>query len=165
MRPRGRRGKLRANHGQQLTSPFEQAGAENRGTFKQFRNRTQLTTRKNLAASIRSSVKVQIASLDNQDNDRDTTLASAELFRHAEVSRCNYAATRLVREANGLVALGKLTCGRHQGSARAASRAHHAKGLEVERRSHDQTPRTTALARANGNPPSSVGVRGNCNTR
>jgi|SRR5882672_2659471 len=93
--------------GSSLTFTFEQAGAENRGTFKQFATVLNYDE-KNLAAST-LSVKVQIASLDTQDNDRDTTLASAELFDTQKFPAATYAANSLVREANGLVALGKLT--------------------------------------------------------
>ena len=67
------------------------------------------TTRR---TSRRSSlnVKVQIASLDTQDKDRDSTLAGAELFDAQKFPTATYVASSLARDANGrLEAVGKLT--------------------------------------------------------
>src|SRR5690349_6013009 len=64
--------------GSSLGFAFEQAGARNNGTFRQFTTTLDYDAN-NLAAS-RLDVKIQIGSLDTQDKDRDATLASADLF-------------------------------------------------------------------------------------
>lgn len=94
--------------GSTLTFTFDQAGAASQGSFKQFS--TDLAyDEKNLAGSS-LSVKVQIASLDTQDKDRDSTLASAELFDTQKFPTATYVASSIARDANGkLEAVGKLT--------------------------------------------------------
>lgn len=99
---------LQAPAGSRLTFSFSQAGADNAGSFKQFA--TDLTyDEKNLAAS-KLRVKVQLASLDTQDKDRDTTLAGADLFDTQKFPTAQYVATSLARRASGgIEAVGKLT--------------------------------------------------------
>jgi polyisoprenoid-binding protein YceI len=94
--------------GSTLTFTFDQAGAASQGAFKQFT--TDLAyDEKNLAGSS-LSVKVQMDSLDTQDKDRDSTLASAELFDTQKFPTATYVASSLARDANGkLEAVGKLT--------------------------------------------------------
>jgi len=93
--------------GSHLGFSFEQAGAQGNGTFKKF-DTTFDYDPNNLAAS-RLQVKVQIASLDTQDKDRDTTLASADLFDAQKYPVATYSAGSLAKGANGVEAVGKLT--------------------------------------------------------
>jgi len=93
--------------GSSLGFTFEQVGAQSNGAFKQFAT-TLDYDEKNLAAS-KLSVKVQIGSLDTQDKDRDSTLASADLFDVQKYATATYTAASLVKGANGVEAVGKLT--------------------------------------------------------
>jgi len=93
--------------GSSLGFTFEQAGAQSNGAFKQFAT-TLDYDEKNLAAS-KLSVKVQIGSLDTQDKDRDSTLASADMFDVQKYATATYTAASLVKGANGVEAVGKLT--------------------------------------------------------
>jgi polyisoprenoid-binding protein YceI len=99
---------VQAPAGSSLTFSFSQAGADNSGAFKQFA--TDLAyDEKNLAAS-KLRVKIQIASLDTQDKDRDSTLAGADLFDTQKFPTAQYLATSLAKRAGGgLEAIGKLT--------------------------------------------------------
>ena len=94
--------------GSTLTFTFDQAGAASQGSFKQFT--TELAyDEENLAASS-LSVTVQIASLDTQDKDRDSTLAGADLFDTQTFPTATYVADSITRSSNGkLEAVGKLT--------------------------------------------------------
>jgi polyisoprenoid-binding protein YceI len=93
--------------GSSLGFTFEQAGAQTRGVFKQFATTFDYDAN-NLAAS-KLDVKVQIGSLDTQDKDRDSTLASADLFDTQKYPTATYSAGSLVKGANGVEAVGKLT--------------------------------------------------------
>jgi polyisoprenoid-binding protein YceI len=93
--------------GSSLAFTFEQAGAQTNGAFKQFATTFDYDAN-NLAAS-RLDVKVQIGSLDTQDKDRDSTLASADLFDTQKYPTATYSAGSLVKGANGVEAVGKLT--------------------------------------------------------
>jgi polyisoprenoid-binding protein YceI len=98
---------VQAAAGSRLSFAFSQAGAQSDGAFKAFR--TELAyDEKNLAAST-LNVTVQIGSLDTQDEERDTTLKSADLFDAAKHPTATYAARSLDRTPNGVVAVGKLT--------------------------------------------------------
>lgn len=91
-----------------LAFAFEQAGAENRGSFRQFA--TELGYDANNLAASTLKVTVQIASLDTQDKDRDDTLLSEELFAAKQHPTAQFVASSLARRANGgLEAVGKLT--------------------------------------------------------
>jgi polyisoprenoid-binding protein YceI len=93
--------------GSNLAFEFSQAGAQSSGTFKQFA--TQLAyDEKNLAAST-LAVTVQIGSLDTQDEERDASLESAELFDAAKFPTATYSARSLDKTASGIFAMGKLT--------------------------------------------------------
>src|SRR5436190_13992498 len=90
--------------GSSLTFTFQQAGAQNTGTFRQFTTTLDYDAN-NLAAS-RLDVKVQIGSLDTQDKDRDGTLASADLFDAQKYPAATYSASSLAKGANGVEAVG-----------------------------------------------------------
>lgn len=93
--------------GSTLEFEFSQAGARSRGAFKRFS--TELAyDEKNLAAST-LKVTVQVGSLDTQDEERDASLESAELFDAARFPTATYSARSLDRTPNGVVAMGKLT--------------------------------------------------------
>jgi polyisoprenoid-binding protein YceI len=92
--------------GGELTFTFEQAGAASNGSFKRFAT-TLAYDEKNLAAS-RLDVKIEIASLETQDKDRDSTLASAELFDAQKYPAATYSGT-LAKAGGGVEAVGKLT--------------------------------------------------------
>jgi len=93
--------------GSSLGFTFEQAGAQTNGAFKQFATTLDYDAN-NLAAS-RLDVKVQIGSLDTKDQDRDSTLASAELFDTQKYPTATYTASSLAQGAHGVEAVGKLT--------------------------------------------------------
>jgi polyisoprenoid-binding protein YceI len=93
--------------GSNLGFTFEQAGAQSNGSFKQFAT-TFDYDEKNLAAS-KLSVKVQIGSLDTQDKDRDSTLASADMFDVQKYATATYTAGSLAKGTSGVEAVGKLT--------------------------------------------------------
>jgi polyisoprenoid-binding protein YceI len=99
---------VQAPTGNTLGFAFMQAGAENHGVFKQFAVELQYDE-KNLAAS-KLLVKVQIPSLDTQDQERDTTLASAELFDAQKFPAAHFTSSSITRRADGsLAAAGKLS--------------------------------------------------------
>jgi polyisoprenoid-binding protein YceI len=93
--------------GSSLGFTFEQAGARSNGSFKQFTT-TFDYDEKNLATS-RLDVKVQVASLDTQDKDRDGTLTGADLFDTKKFPLATFAANSLAQGAKGVEAVGKLT--------------------------------------------------------
>jgi len=93
--------------GSSLAFTFEQAGAQTSGAFKQFATTLDYDAN-NLAAS-RLDVKIQIGSLDTQDKDRDTTLASADLFDTQKFPTATYSASSLAKGSSGFEAVGKLT--------------------------------------------------------
>jgi polyisoprenoid-binding protein YceI len=93
--------------GGSLTFTFVQEGAENRGAFTKFA--TQLDyDEQHTQGSLR--VTVHMSSLDTQNEDRDTTLASSELFDTAKHPTATYIGSSIVQRAGtGLEAIGKLT--------------------------------------------------------
>src|SRR4051812_22901306 len=93
--------------GSNLGFNFTQEGAANNGAFKQFTT-TFAYDEKNLAAG-KLDVKVQIASLDTQDKDRDGTLTGADFFDAAKYPIATFSASSLAKGANGIEAIGKLT--------------------------------------------------------
>ncbi len=90
-----------------LTFEFVQAGAESQGAFKQFDVQLKYDEHNLAASSLR--VTVQMRSLDTQDKDRDTSLASAELLDSQKFPTATYVASSLAKRGSGLEALGKLT--------------------------------------------------------
>lgn len=91
-----------------LTFSFTQGGASNTGSFKQFATELRYDE-KNLAGSS-LKVTVQIASLATQDQERDETLRSADLFDAQKFPTAQYMASSLAKTASGgIEAIGKLT--------------------------------------------------------
>ena len=87
---------------------FEQAGAAATGTFRKFTT-VLVYDEKNLAASS-LNVRVEIASVDTQEPERDAMLKDADLFNAAKYPAATFAASSLAKRADGgLEAVGKLT--------------------------------------------------------
>ncbi len=94
--------------GSALTFTFDQAGARSKGSFRQFTT-ALVYDEKNLAGSS-LEVRVEIASLDTQDQERDGLLKDADLFNAAKYPAATYTASSLARRADGgIEAVGKLT--------------------------------------------------------
>ena len=90
-----------------LTFRFVQAGAETEGSFRKF-STEMVYDETNLAAST-LKVTVQIGSLATQDKERDTELASANLFDAAKFPTAQFTASSLAKRGSGVEAVGKLT--------------------------------------------------------
>jgi len=91
-----------------LSFSFMQAGAENKGSFRQFA--TELVYDPKNPASGSLKVTVQTASLETQDKDRNDTLAGADLFDVKKYPTAQYVANSFAKRADGqLEAIGKLT--------------------------------------------------------
>lgn len=94
--------------GSSLTFTFDQAGAASKGSFKQFS--TELVYDEKAPSAGRLNVKIQIASIDTQDQERNETLAGADLLDTAKFPTAQYTASSFARTAaGGLEAVGKLT--------------------------------------------------------
>jgi polyisoprenoid-binding protein YceI len=94
--------------GSSLTFAFDQEGAANKGSFKQFN--TELTYDDKSPAAGSLNVKIQIASIDTQDKERNDMLVSADLFDAPKFPTAQYTASSFARTAaGGLEAVGKLT--------------------------------------------------------
>jgi polyisoprenoid-binding protein YceI len=94
--------------GGSLTFTFVQAGAESRGSFRQFTAGMRYDERNPAGGSL--EVTVQIGSLDTQDKDRDDALAGADLLDAKKYPTANYVADSFARRADGkLEAVGRLT--------------------------------------------------------
>src|SRR6187399_2185635 len=91
-----------------LKFTFEQAGAAASGNFKKFTT-VLIYDEKNLAASS-LNVRVEIASVDTREPERDAMLKDADLFNAAKYPAATFAASSLAKRADGgLEAVGKLT--------------------------------------------------------
>jgi len=91
-----------------LKFTFEQAGAAASGNFKKFTT-VLIYDEKNLAASS-LNVRVDIASVDTQEPERDSMLKDADLFNVAKYPAATFTASSLAKPADGtLEAVGKLT--------------------------------------------------------
>lgn len=91
-----------------LTFSFMQAGAESRGSFKQFTTELTYDPGKPTAGSLK--VTVQAGSLETQDKDRNDALAGADLFDVAKYPTAQYVANSFAQRPGGqLEAVGKLT--------------------------------------------------------
>jgi polyisoprenoid-binding protein YceI len=91
-----------------LTFSFSQAGATNTGSFKSFSTELNYDAKNLAASSLR--VTVQIGSLATQDQERDDTLKSADLFDAQKFPTAQYTANSLAKTASGgIEAVGKLT--------------------------------------------------------
>lgn len=94
--------------GSSLTFTFDQAGAASVGAFQQFT--TDLRYDEKLVAAGGLNVKVQIASVDTQDKDRNELLAGPDLFDAKKFPTAQYVANAFAKRADGGVdAVGKLT--------------------------------------------------------
>lgn len=91
-----------------LKFSFEQAGAAAVGVFKKF-STTLVYDEKNLAASS-LDVRVDTASVDTQEQERDDLLKGADLFDAAKFPAATFKSSSLSKRPDGsLEALGKLT--------------------------------------------------------
>lgn len=91
-----------------LKFTFDQAGAATSGTFRKF-STVLLYDEKNLAASS-LDVRIEIASIDTQEQERDGMLKDADLFDAAKFPAATFVASSLAKRADGgLEAVGKLT--------------------------------------------------------
>jgi len=94
--------------GSTLTFTFDQAGAASKGSFKQFSTELAYDEKNPTAGSL--NVKVQIASIDTQDQERNDMLATADLFDTQKFPTAQYSSGSFSRTAaGGLEAVGKLT--------------------------------------------------------
>ena len=94
--------------GSSLTFTFDQAGAASKGTFKQFNTELVYDEKSPTTGSL--SVKVPIASIDTQDQERNDMLVGADLFDAQKYPTAQYTASSLAHTAaGGLEAVGKLT--------------------------------------------------------
>ena len=94
--------------GSSLTFTFDQAGAASKGSFKQFSTELAYDEKSPAAGSL--NVKMQIASIDTQDQERNDMLVSADLFDAPKFPTAQYTASWFSRTAaGGLEAVGKLT--------------------------------------------------------
>ena len=91
-----------------LRFTFEQAGAAASGNFKKFTT-VLVYDEKNLAASS-LNVRVDMASVDTQEPERDGMLKDADLFNATKYPAATFTASSLAKRADGgLEAVGKLT--------------------------------------------------------
>ena len=90
-----------------LTFRFVQAGAETEGSFRKFS--TELAYDENNLAASTLKVTVQVASLDTQDQERDTEIAGANLLDVEKFPTAQFTASSLAKRGSGLEAVGKLT--------------------------------------------------------
>ena len=90
-----------------LEFTFTQAGAQNKGRFRQFT--TVLDWSSDDPASSHLEVTVEMASVDTGDQERDDTLRDADLFAVKKFAQARFSATQIVKTASGYEAVGKLT--------------------------------------------------------
>ena len=99
---------VQAPAGSSLTFTFDQAGALSQGSFKQFSAELAYDDKSPAAGSL--NVKVQIATIDTQDQERNETLVSADLLDAQKFPSAQYSSSSFSRTASGgLEAVGKLT--------------------------------------------------------
>ena len=99
---------VQAPSGSSLTFTFVQEGAASKGSFKQFTTELRYDEKSPAAGSL--NVKVQMGSVDTQDNDRNEMILGADLFDAQKFPTAQYAATSFAKRADGgLDAVGKLT--------------------------------------------------------
>jgi polyisoprenoid-binding protein YceI len=90
-----------------LEYAFMQAGAQNKGSFKNYTTTLDFAA-DNLAAS-KLDVVVDMTSLDTGDKERDDTLRGADLFNVAKNPQARFTSAQIVKTAQGYDAVGKLT--------------------------------------------------------
>jgi polyisoprenoid-binding protein YceI len=94
--------------GSSLSFIGKQAGAEFTGKFERFSADIKFDP-SSLAAS-RFDIKIDMASVDSQDQERDDTLRSAELFDVKKFPTARYVTEKFTAKGNGkYAASGKLT--------------------------------------------------------
>jgi polyisoprenoid-binding protein YceI len=99
---------VQAAAGSSLTFTFTQLDAASTGQFKKFA--TVLVYDANNLAASSLDVRVDVSSIDTQDSERDSTLASADLFDTETHPSATFAARSLARTASGgLEAVGQLS--------------------------------------------------------
>jgi polyisoprenoid-binding protein YceI len=90
-----------------LQFEFTQAGARDRGAFRQFTVAMDFSA-DNPGAG-RLEVTVDVNSLDTGDQERDDTLRSADLFAVKKFRQARFSAAQIVTTQAGFEAVGKLT--------------------------------------------------------
>ena len=90
-----------------LTFEFVQADAKTPGAFRDYD--VSLTLDDKNPAADKLTVRVRVASLDTQDEERDGILRGADLFDAKRHPVATFTSTRIVRARGGYKALGKLT--------------------------------------------------------
>lgn len=99
---------VQAPAGSSLAFVFDQAGAASNGAFKQFTTELRYDEKAPEAGWL--SVKIEIASVDTQDQERDEMLAGADLFDAQKFPVAQYVANSFARRADGgIESVGKLT--------------------------------------------------------
>jgi polyisoprenoid-binding protein YceI len=99
---------VQAPAGSNLTFTFVQEGAASKGSFKQFSTELRYDEKSPVTGSL--NVKVQTASVDTQDKDRDEMIAGPDLFDAQKFPAAQYVANTLAKRADGGIdAVGKLT--------------------------------------------------------
>lgn len=94
--------------GSSLAFTFTQEGAASKGSFRQFA--TELRYDEKTPATGSLNVKVQTASVDTEDKDRNELIAGSDLFDAARFPVAQYVANSFAKRADGsLEAIGKLT--------------------------------------------------------
>jgi polyisoprenoid-binding protein YceI len=97
-----------APSGSTLTFTFMQEGAASKGIFKQFATDLRYDEKTQAAGSL--NVKVQMASVDTQDKDRNELITGSDLFDAAKFPVAQYVASSFAKRTDGgLEAVGKLT--------------------------------------------------------
>jgi polyisoprenoid-binding protein YceI len=86
---------------------FSQAGAQNKGHFKQLA--ASLDFSPDNLATAKLDVTIEMGSLDSGDQERDDTLRGADLFAVAKFKQAHFSAAQIVKTATGYEAVGKLT--------------------------------------------------------
>jgi polyisoprenoid-binding protein YceI len=99
---------VQAGTGNSLEFTFSQLGAASTGHFGKFSTELTYDDRNPAAGSL--EVKIDLASLDTRDAERDDALRSADLFDTKGHPVATYVAKTLARNSTGgLEAVGKLT--------------------------------------------------------
>ncbi|HEY6126438.1 MAG TPA: YceI family protein [Steroidobacteraceae bacterium] len=99
---------VQAPTGSSLVFVFDQAGAASKGSFKQFTTELAYDEKSPAAGSLH--VKVQIGTVDTQDQERNDMLVGSDLFDAPKFPTAQFVSSSFVRSAaGGLEAVGKLT--------------------------------------------------------
>jgi polyisoprenoid-binding protein YceI len=99
---------VQAPAGSSLAFTFDQAGAASKGTFGKFTTELRFDEKTPVAGNL--DVKIEMASVDTQDKERDEMLAGADLFDTQKFPSAQYVASSFARRADGgIESVGKLT--------------------------------------------------------